>query len=63
MSGDLKVLNDILLSMIDPAREDQEQQLPGLQKGFHISECVVKRRSIRDWWVPVNRAKQASQGL
>jgi hypothetical protein len=35
-----KVLDDFLLSMVDPAREDQKQQLPGLQKGFHISPNV-----------------------
>ena len=32
-----KVLADFLLSMIDPAGQDQEQRLPGLRKGFHFS--------------------------
>ena len=30
-----KVLNDILLPMFDPTREDQVQQLPGSQKVLH----------------------------
>ena len=36
-----KILDDVLLSMIDPAGQDQEQQLPGLQKGLHISPNAV----------------------
>ena len=32
-----KVLDYFLLSMIDPAGQDQEQQMPGLQKELHVS--------------------------
>jgi hypothetical protein len=31
-----QVLDDVLLLAIDPAGEDQEQQLPGLQNGLHV---------------------------
>ena len=37
----LKVLDDFLLSLIDPACQDQEQQLPGFQRSPHISPNVV----------------------
>src|SRR6266542_1289528 len=36
-----KILDDLLLSMIDPAGQEQEQQLPGLQKGLHTSPNAV----------------------
>jgi len=36
-----KALDDVLLSMIDPAGQDQKQQLPGLQKRFQISPHAV----------------------
>jgi hypothetical protein len=41
-----KVLDHVPLSMVDPAGEDQEQQLPGLQYEFHMipDECVVMER-------------------
>jgi hypothetical protein len=35
------VLDDLLLAKIDPAGQDQEQQLPGLQTGFYISPNAV----------------------
>jgi hypothetical protein len=31
-----RMLDHVLLSMVDPAGQDQEQQLPGLQKGIHV---------------------------
>ena len=36
-----KVLDSVLLSMIDPAGQNQEQKLPELEKGFHISPNAV----------------------
>src|SRR4029453_959465 len=54
-----KLLDHLLLLAIDAAGQDQDQQLPELQKGLHIrSGCCAQRGSIRD--LPVNRRKQWS---
>ena len=38
-----KVIDSLLLSTIDPTGEDQEQELPWLQKGFHVSPNAVSK--------------------
>jgi hypothetical protein len=39
---DPEVLEDFLLMPVDPAGEDQEQQLPRLQNRLHISPDIVR---------------------
>lgn len=40
---DPQVLKDFLLMPVDPAGEDQEQQLPRLQDRLHISPDIVRK--------------------
>ena len=40
---DPQVLEDFLLMPVDPAGEDQEQQLPRLQNRLHISPDIVRK--------------------
>jgi hypothetical protein len=59
-----KVIDGLLLSTIDPPGEDQEQELPWLQKGLHISpNAVGKKRSIGDQPGPVKHLKNDLRGL
>ena len=60
-----KVLDYFLLSMIDPAGEDQNKQLPRLQDEFHTTPDGVgsKGNSIPDQRVAVNQPKQNSREL
>jgi hypothetical protein len=59
-----KVIDGLLLSTIDPPGEDQEQELPRLQKGFHISpNAVGKKRNIGDQPSPVKHLKNGPRGL
>jgi len=38
-----QVLDNILLTAVDPTRDDEEQQVPGLQDGFHVSPDAVRK--------------------
>ncbi len=55
-----KVFDNFLFSMIDPAGEDQNKQLPRLQDEFHTTADGVgsKGNSIPDQRVAVNQPKQ-----
>ena len=48
-----EVLDGVLLSAVDPAGEDQEQQMPRLKLRPHVSPgCVVEISSIGDRYAP-----------
>jgi hypothetical protein len=52
------MIHHVLLLAVDPAGQDQDQQLPGLQKGLHtLSGCCVQRGSIRDRWAACQPSK------
>ena len=43
-----KVLDDVLLSMIDPSGENRQQELHGWRMGFIFLRMLWEKRSIRD---------------
>ena len=53
-----KVLDHVLLLAIDPAGQDQDQELPRLQKGLHNDpDAVCKEAASGISGLPVNRRK------